>query len=141
MNTDSSPSNPSVHAERTRVRTGPPPGASTAAARKPLVGPHKVMAGDPALITGGFALKSGEVGIVRGSSGEAWVARVDAVIPATPESTMILRLQMGGQISQSLQQDLAEVFQRGLEKEVEFKRDEEAITRFFQGLRPRDAAQ
>ncbi len=96
---------------------------------------------DPALITGGFALKSGEVGIVRGSSGEAWVARVDAVIPATPESTMILRLQMGGQISQSLQQDLAEVFQRGLEKEVEFKRDEEAITRFFQGLRPRDAAQ
>lgn len=95
---------------------------------------------DPALITGAFALKSGEVGIVRGSSGEAWVARVDAVIPATPESTMILRLQMGGQISQSLQQDLAEVFQRGLEKEVEFKRDEEAITRFFQGLLPRDTA-
>jgi peptidyl-prolyl cis-trans isomerase D len=96
---------------------------------------------DPALITGAFALKTGEVGIVRGSSGEAWVARVDAVIPATPESTMILRLQMGQQISQSLQEDLAEVFQRGLQKEVPFQRDEEAITRFFQGLRPRDAAQ
>lgn len=96
---------------------------------------------DPALITGAFALKAGEVGIVRGSNGEAWVARVDAIIPATPEATMMLRLQMGGQISQSLQQDLVEVFQRGLEKEVEFKRNDEAITQFFQSLRPRDAAQ
>jgi peptidyl-prolyl cis-trans isomerase D len=96
---------------------------------------------DPALIDGGFALKVGEVGVVRGSSGEAWVARVDAIVPATPESTMILRLQMGGQISQSLQQDLVEVFQRGLEKEVEFKRNDQAITQFFRGLRPRDAAQ
>ncbi len=44
-----SPLDATVDAERTRVRTGPP----AAAARKPLIGSHKVMAGDRALITGG----------------------------------------------------------------------------------------
>ncbi len=96
---------------------------------------------DPALVTGSFELKAGEVGLVRGSRGEAWVARVDVVTPATPESTAMLRLQMGGQISESLQQDLAEVFQRGLQKEVPFQRDEQAIQAFFQSMRPRDTAQ
>lgn len=96
---------------------------------------------DPALVAGAFELKDGEVGLVRGSSGEAWVARVDSVAPATPEATELLRLQMGGQINESLQQDLAEVFQRGLQKEVEFQRDEEAIRRFFEGLAPRETTQ
>lgn len=96
---------------------------------------------DPALVAGAFELKDGEVGLVRGSSGEAWVARVDSIAPATPEATELLRLQMGGQINESLQQDLAEVFQRGLQKEVEFQRDEEAIRRFFEGLAPRETTQ
>lgn len=96
---------------------------------------------DPALVAGVFELKDGEVGLVRGSSGEAWVARVDSIAPATPEATELLRLQMGGQINESLQQDLAEVFQRGLQKEVEFQRDEEAIRRFFEGLAPRETTQ
>jgi peptidyl-prolyl cis-trans isomerase D len=96
---------------------------------------------DAALVSGGFSLKDGEVGLVRGSSGEAWVARVDSVTPATPEMTALLRLQMGDQINQSLQQDLAEVFQRGLQKEVPFQRDEEAIQRFFEGLAPREPTQ
>jgi len=78
---------------------------------------------------------------VRGSSGEAWVARVDSVTPATPEMTALLRMQLGGQINDSLQQDLAEVFQRGLQKEVQFERNEEAIKRFFDGLAPRETAQ
>jgi peptidyl-prolyl cis-trans isomerase D len=96
---------------------------------------------DAALVAGGFELKSGEVGLVRGSSGEAWVARVDAVTPATPEMTQLLRMQMGNQVNQSLQQDLAEVFQRGLQKEVPFKRDEEAIIKFFESLAPRETPQ
>jgi len=96
---------------------------------------------DQALVAGGFALKQGEVGIIRGSSGEAWVARVDAIIPATPETTAMIRMQMGTQVNQSLQQDLAEVFQRGLQNEVEFKRNEEGIQGFFKGMRPQDTAQ
>lgn len=96
---------------------------------------------DPALVAGGFALKNAEVGLVRGSSGEAWVARVDSVTPAAPEMTALLRMQLGGQINESLQQDLAEVFQRGLQREVQFERNEEAIKRFFDGLAPRETAQ
>lgn len=96
---------------------------------------------DQALVTAGFALKEGEVGLIRGSSGEAWVARVDAIIPATPESTALIRMQMGSQVNQSLQQDLAEVFQRGLPNEVEFKRNEEGIQAFFKGMLPQDTAQ
>lgn len=96
---------------------------------------------DPALVSGGFELKDGEVGIIRGSSGEAWVARVDAIIPATPERTEMIRLQMSGQVNQSLQQDLAEVFQRGLESEVEFQRNNEAIEAFFKGMQPQDTVQ
>jgi hypothetical protein len=68
-------------------------------------------------------------------------ARVDAVTPATPEMTQLLRMQMGAQVNQSLQQDLAEVFQRGLQKEVPFQRDEEAIIKFFDGLAPRETPQ
>lgn len=48
-----SPLDAAVDAERTRVRTGPPAPAA-AAAKKPLLGSHKVMAGDRALITGGI---------------------------------------------------------------------------------------
>lgn len=96
---------------------------------------------DPALVAGGFELKDGEVGLVHGSSGEAWVARVDSVAQATPEMTAMLRVQMGNQVNQSLQQDLSEVFQRGLQKEVDFQRNEDAIRRFFDGLVPQDAVQ
>jgi peptidyl-prolyl cis-trans isomerase D len=96
---------------------------------------------DTALIAGAFELKNGEVGLVRRSNGEAWVARVDAVTPATPEMTQLLRMQMGAQVNQSLQQDLAEVFQRGLQKEVPFQRDEEAIIKFFESLAPRETLQ
>lgn len=93
---------------------------------------------DQALVTASFELKEGEVALVRGSKGEPWVARVDAIMPTTPEAAAILKFQLGNQISQSLQQDFSEVFQRGLEKEVEVKRDDEALQRFFQGMRARD---
>lgn len=96
---------------------------------------------DPGIVAGVFELKAGEAGIVRASNGETWVARVDAVADATPEASAMLRVQMAQQVSQSLQQDLGEVFQRGLQKEVEFQRNDEAIRAFFQGLRPRDPAQ
>ena len=46
----------------------------------------------------------------------------------------MLKAQLGDQVSQSLLQDLNEVFVRGLRSEVEYKRDDVAVQKYLEGL-------
>jgi hypothetical protein len=46
----------------------------------------------------------------------------------------MLKAQLGDQVSQSLLQDLNEVFVRGLRSEVDYKRDDVAVQRYLEGL-------
>lgn len=89
---------------------------------------------DPNVVSAAFALKDGEVAVVRGRDNNPWVARVDKVEKAKPEVTAMLKAQLGDQVSQSLLQDLNEVFVRGLRNEVDYKRDDAAVERYFTGL-------
>ena len=86
---------------------------------------------DPAALQAAFELKAGETGVVPGQQGEPWVVRVDKIEPVTTATAATLRAQVAPQVAESLQNDLREVFIRGLQKEVEVKRDEVAIKRYF----------
>jgi hypothetical protein len=46
----------------------------------------------------------------------------------------MLKAQLGDQVSQSLLQDLNEVFVRGLRTEVDYKRDDVAVQKYLEGL-------
>lgn len=87
---------------------------------------------DPAALQAAFDLKAGEIGVVNGQQGEPWVVRVDKIEPVTAATAAILRAQVAPEVSQSLENDFREVFIRGLQKEVEIKRDEVAIQRYFE---------
>jgi peptidyl-prolyl cis-trans isomerase D len=89
---------------------------------------------DPAVVSAAFALKDGEVAVVRGRDNNPWVALVDKVEKAKPEITAMLKAQLGDQVSQSLLQDLNEVFVRGLRSEVDYKRDDAAVQKYLEGL-------
>ncbi len=95
---------------------------------------------DPAVVTGGFALKAGEVALVRGGDNNPWVVRVEKIEPVTPEIATRLRAQLGAQVSESLIDDIREVFVRGLQAEVEYKRDDAAIETYLKTV-VGDAAQ
>lgn len=89
---------------------------------------------DPAVVSAAFALKQGEVAVVRDRNNNPWVARVDKIEPAKPEVTAMLKAQLGDQVSQSLLQDLNEVFVRGLRAEVDYKRDDASVQKYLEGL-------
>ena len=89
---------------------------------------------DPAVVVAAFALKPNEIAVVRDRNNNPWVARVDKVEPAKPEVTAMLKAQLGDQVSQSLLQDLNEVFVRGLRTEVDYKRDDVAVQKYLEGL-------
>ena len=87
---------------------------------------------DPTALQSAFELKAGEIGVVNGQGGEPWVVRVDKIEPVTAAAAAALRAQVAPDVSQSLENDVREVFIRGLQKEVPIKRDEVAIQRYFQ---------
>ena len=89
---------------------------------------------DPAVVSAAFALKNGEVAVVRGRDNNPWVVRVDKVEAAKPEVVAMMKAQLGDQVSQSLMQDLNEVFVRGLRTEVDYKRDDAAVDKYLNGL-------
>lgn len=89
---------------------------------------------DPAVVVAAFALKPNEIAVVRDRNNNPWVARVDKIEPAKPEVTAMLKAQLGDQVSQSLLQDLNEVFVRGLRTEVDYKRDDVAVQKYLEGL-------
>jgi hypothetical protein len=88
---------------------------------------------DPTVLQGAFnTLKAGEVGVVPGRNREPWVVRVDKIEPVTPAAVAALRAQIGPEMAQSLEQDLREVFFRGMQNEVPMTRDAVAIDQYFQ---------
>ena len=89
---------------------------------------------DPAVVSAAFALKPGEVAVVRDRNNNPWVARVDKIEPAKPEVAAMLKGQLGDQVSKSLLQDLNEVFVRGLRAEVDYRRDDTAVQKYLEGL-------
>ena len=89
---------------------------------------------DPAVVSAAFALKPGEIAVVRGRDNNPWVARVDKVEAAKPEVVAIMKAQLGDQVSQSLLQDLNEVFVRGLRAEVDYRRDDAAVQKYLEDL-------
>jgi peptidyl-prolyl cis-trans isomerase D len=86
---------------------------------------------DPAVLQGAFDLKAGDTAVVNGRNKEPWVVRVDKIDPVTPQAAAALRAQIGQQVAETLQQDIREVFVRGLEKQVEIKQDDAAIKQYF----------
>lgn len=121
------------------VQAGTPFDKAAVAAKMTLLPPlTAVRAGnppiDPAVVAAAFALKPGETALVRGRDNNPWVARVDKVEKAKPEVAAMLKTQLGDQVSQSLLQDLNEVFVRGLRAEVDYKRDDKAIEAYLKGL-------
>lgn len=87
---------------------------------------------DAAALQAAFDLKAGEIAVVNGQQGEPWVVRVEKIEPVTAATAAVLRAQVAPEVAQSLQNDFREVFIRGLQKEVEIKRDEVAIQRYFE---------
>jgi peptidyl-prolyl cis-trans isomerase D len=87
---------------------------------------------DPAALQAAFELKTGTTGVVTSQQGEPMVVRVESVEPVTAASAAALRAQVAPQVAESLQNDIREVFIRGLQKEVEIKRDEVAIRQYFE---------
>ena len=87
---------------------------------------------DPAALQAAFELKTGTIGVVTSQQGEPMVVRVESVDPVTAASAAALRAQVAPQVAESLQNDIREVFIRGLQKEVEIKRDEVAIRQYFE---------
>ncbi|MEQ1609047.1 MAG: SurA N-terminal domain-containing protein [Hyphomonadaceae bacterium] len=87
---------------------------------------------DPTALQSAFELKAGEIGVVNGQGGEPWVVRVDTIEPVTAAAAAALRAQVAPDVSQSLENDVREVFIRGLQKEVPIQRDEVAIQRYLQ---------
>jgi peptidyl-prolyl cis-trans isomerase D len=89
---------------------------------------------DPAVVSAAFSLKPGEVAVVRDRQNNPWVARVDKIEAVKPEVAAMMKGQLGDQVSQSLLQDLNEVFVRGLRAEVDYKRDDAAVQKYLTGL-------
>lgn len=89
---------------------------------------------DPAVVSAAFALKPSEIAVVRGRDNNPWVARVDKVEAAKPEVVAMMKAQLGDQVSQSLLQDLNEVFVRGLRAEVDYRRDDAAVQKYLEEL-------
>lgn len=89
---------------------------------------------DPAVVAAAFALKAGEVAVVSGRDGNPWVARVDQIEAVTPDIAAAIRAQIGGEVTQSLLQDMNEVFVLGLRSEVPYQRDDAAIATYLQQL-------
>ena len=89
---------------------------------------------DPAVVSAAFALKPSEVAVVRDRQNNPWVARVDKIEAVKPEVAAMMKGQLGDQVSQSLLQDLNEVFVRGLRAEVDYKRDDAAVQKYLTGL-------
>jgi peptidyl-prolyl cis-trans isomerase D len=95
----------------------------------------------PAVVTGAYDLKPGDVALIKGESGEPWVVQVDKVEPVSPETQGMIRQQLGQQVEQSLQNSLQEVFYRGVQAIVKPKRNDKAIQAYFDSLTKDDAAQ
>jgi peptidyl-prolyl cis-trans isomerase D len=93
---------------------------------------------DPAVLQAAFELKAGDVAKIVGQNRVPWVVRIDKVEPVTPEAAAALRAQIAPRVAQSLQGDIREVFVRGLQAEVEVKRDDVAIRQYLQALAPED---
>jgi peptidyl-prolyl cis-trans isomerase D len=88
----------------------------------------------PAVVEGAFKLKQGEIAVVKGEGGEPWVVQIDKVEPISAETAAMVKAQLGQQITQSLQNDMQEVFIRGVQAEVQPKTNEKAIQAYFDSL-------
>jgi peptidyl-prolyl cis-trans isomerase D len=89
---------------------------------------------DPGALQGAFELKAGEIAVVPSQQGEPWVIRVEKIEPVTPAAAAVFRAQVAPEVAESLQSDVREVFVRGLQKEVEIKRDDVAIRQYFESF-------
>lgn len=131
--------NTAANAMVAAVQAGTPFDKAAAASKLTLLPPLTTERGanpqiDPAVLSAAFALKPGEVAVVRGRDNNPWVARVEKIEKAKPEVVAILKGQLGDQVSQSLLQDLNEVFVRGLRAQVDYKRDDKAVEAYLKGL-------
>ncbi len=91
---------------------------------------------DPSILQAAFELKAGDVAKIMGQNRVPWVVRVDKIDPTTPAAAATLRAQIAPRVAQSLQGDMREVFVRGLQSQVEVKRDDVAIRQFLEALAP-----
>lgn len=91
---------------------------------------------DPSVLQAAFELKAGDVAKITGQNRAPWVVRVDKIEQVTPAAAAALRAQIAPRVAQSLQGDIREVFVRGLQSEIEVKRDDVAINQFLKALAP-----
>jgi hypothetical protein len=126
------------------VKAGTPFEQAAAANRMAALGAIEVMREppqiDPLVLAAAYDLELDDVAVVDGQGNEPWVVRVDKITPATPEVEAALKPQIESQIAESLLNDLREVFARGIQREVQVRPNEKAITTYFENL-TRDEAQ
>ncbi len=89
---------------------------------------------DPQVAQAAFNLKAGETATARDRNRAPWVVRVDKIDAVTPEMAASLKQNIGAQVSELLARDFAEVFQRGIQKEVPYKRDEVAVQQYLESF-------
>lgn len=126
------------------VKAGTPFEQAATANRMAALGAVEVMRDPPRIdaqvVAAAYNLKLDDVAVVKGQGNEPWVVRVDKITPATPEIEASLKPQIDTQITESLLNDLREVFARGVQKEVQVRPNEKAINAYFENL-TRDEAQ
>jgi hypothetical protein len=96
---------------------------------------------DPAVKEAAFNMKEGEVGLARAQGGVPWVIRIDKVEPASSQVDPQLKQQIIGGVSRSLNDDLEEVFVRGVQKVVPVNRNDNAINSYFDRILKEDQGQ
>jgi len=89
---------------------------------------------DPLISEAIFGLKQGDTSMVKDSSGQPWVVKVDKVEQASEAMAAGLKTQIETQLSQWLLSDIQEVFLRGIQKEVPVKANDAAIQAYFDRL-------
>jgi peptidyl-prolyl cis-trans isomerase D len=120
------------------VKAGTPFEQAADANRMAALGAVEVMREPPRLdaqvLAAAYNLKLDDVAVVKGQNNEPWVVRVDKITPATSEVEASLKPQIDSQIAESLLNDLREVFARGVQKEVQVRPNEKAISAYFENL-------
>jgi peptidyl-prolyl cis-trans isomerase D len=89
---------------------------------------------DPLISDVIFGLKQGDTSMVKDSSGQPWVVKVDKVEQASEATATGLKSQIEAQLAQSLLGDIQEVFLRGIQKEVPVNTNDAAVKAYFDRL-------
>ena len=89
---------------------------------------------DARVFSTAFGLAEGDIAVAPDSNGEPWVVKVDKVEPVAAEVASTLKPQIDSQVTESLQDDIREVFARAINREVTVHENQKALDSYFESL-------